>query len=90
MNQQEKCSLILLPTESKESALTAPHLNRFKYFTVLPQGTVICPLLFNNYVLDMRQTIAPTCQIIHNADDTMLYTTNEDFNEACSDLEKPY
>ena len=54
----------------------------------MPQGTVLGPLLFNIYVNDMRQNIAPNFQILQYADDTMLYTTNEDFNIARSDLEK--
>ena len=35
----------------------------------------------------MRQTIAPICQNLQNAYDTMFYTTNEYFNTARSGLE---
>ena len=54
----------------------------------VPQGTVFEPLLFRIYVNVMRQNIAPLCQILQYADDTMLYTTNEDFNITRSDLDE--
>ena len=54
----------------------------------VPQGTILGPLLFDFYVNDMRQNIAPICQNLQYVDDTMLYLTNEDFNMARSDIEK--
>ena len=45
-------------------------------------GTVVGALLLKIFCDDILQTIAPNCQILQYADDTMLYTTNEGFNKA--------
>ena len=59
---------------------------KIELYQGVPQGTVLRPFLLNIYVNDMRQNIAPNCQILRHADDTMLYTTNEGFNIARSDI----
>ena len=87
MNHQEKCWSILLPTIQKVCVKNTTS-EKIEIYQGVPQGTVLRPLLFNIYVNDMRQNIAPICWILQNADDTMLYTTNKDFNIARSDLEK--
>ena len=61
---------------------------RFQLYQGVPHGTVLGPLLFIIHVKDMQQNLALNCQILQNADGTMLSTTNEDFNPARSDHTK--
>ena len=42
-----------------------------KIYQDVPQGTILGgPLLFNNYVNRMKETITENCEVIQDADDT--------------------
>ena len=53
----------------------------------VPQGTLLGPLLFNIYVNYMQQMIGETSELVQYADDTMIYTSHENIEEAISLLE---
>ena len=42
----------------------------------MPQGTVLGPLLFNNYVNDLRDQIDKNCEVVQYADDTLLLASS--------------
>ena len=53
----------------------------------VPQGTVLGPHLFNIFVNDMQQMIGETSELVQYADDTMVYTSHGNIEEAISLLE---
>ena len=44
----------------------------------MPQGSILCPLLFSFYINDLS-TISDTLKCIMYADDTTIYFNTEDF-----------
>ena len=58
-----------------------------KLYQGVPQGTVMGSLLFNIYINDLHLNIQSKCHITENVDDTMLYTSNQDFLKGCTELE---
>ena len=52
------------------------------------QGTVLGHLLFNIFVKSMRKSVSINCQLVQYADDTMIYSTHLDQNQAIQSLEE--
>lgn len=46
----------------------------------LPQGSVLSPLLYNVYTLDLHKCIPFDCKILQYADDILLYSVSDDLN----------
>ena len=70
--------------------LSTPYLIKFYYknlYLGVPQGTVLGPLLLIIYVNDMQQMIGETSELVQYADDTMIYTSHGNIEEAISLLE---
>ena len=44
----------------------------------VPQGTILGPLLFNNYVNDLAKIVEEDCTVGQYADDTFLFTPDTD------------
>ena len=52
----------------------------------VPQGTVLCPLLFNLYVNDLSNFLS--CETIQYADDTVLLSSHDEVLKCKDELEK--
>ena len=52
----------------------------------VPQGTVLSPLIFNHYINDLNKQIDKTCKIVQYADDTLLFSENNDPQKALKAL----
>lgn len=48
----------------------------------LPQGSVLSPILYAIYVMDMESIIDPNCKIIQYADDVVIYSVSLSLREA--------
>lgn len=53
----------------------------------LPQGSVLSPILYNVYTVDLESVITdPTVNILQYADDLLIYNINQSYNDSCSVL----
>ena len=52
----------------------------------VPQGTIRGPLQLNLYVNTMQNAIQKPCELVHYADDTFIFVSNECLNTAISQL----
>ena len=52
----------------------------------VPQGTVLGPLLFLIMIIDIDKGISPSSKLVSSADDTRVYSCNNDI-EKCDQLQ---
>ena len=64
------------------------HSDWKKLYQGVPQGTVLGPLLFNIYVDDMQHEVQNDCNLLHYADDTMVFKSDSNIHKAIASLEQ--
>ena len=48
----------------------------------VPQGTILGPLLFLLYVIDIQNVCSKDCKLIQYADDTVIYASHKSLSDA--------
>ena len=57
--------------------------------TGVPKGSILCPLLFNIFLIDIFKFISK-CNLCSYADDNTLYPTGKDLNRISTNLEMDF
>ena len=76
-----------LPNRQQKVTLPSGCSERIQLYQGVPQGTVLGPLFINIYVNDMQHMIGETSELVQYADDTMIYASHGNIEEAISILE---
>lgn len=63
--------------------ISGPHIKNFG----VPQGCVLSPLLYNIYVHEMNSIIPQNVNLLQYADDSVIYTADDDINHSIQKLE---